>query len=74
MFKLTILSGAAASVVLFLLFAQIAISPLIGWGEVSLEVWWQQPLAVAAAALLAISLLAGIAAAITRSGRRAPRS
>lgn len=70
MFKLTILSGAAASFALFLLIAQVAVSPMLGWGEVSLETWYQQPLAVAAAALFAVSLLSGIAAGITRSGRR----
>ncbi len=66
MFKLTILSGAAASALLFLLIAQIAIAPKLGWGEVSLETWYQQPLAVAAAAFLALSLLSGLVAAFKR--------
>ena len=66
MFKLTILSGAAASFALFLLIAQVAVSPMLGWGEVSLETWYQQPLAVAAAVLLAISLLSGLIAAFKR--------
>jgi hypothetical protein len=66
MFKLSILSGAAASAVLFLLIAQIALAPKLGWGEVSLETWYQQPLAVAFAALLAISLLSGVVAAFKR--------
>ena len=66
MFKLSILSGAAASAVLFLLIAQIAIAPVLSWGEVSLETWYQQPLAVAAAVLLAISLLSGLIAAFKR--------
>ena len=66
LFKLTILSGAAASLALFVLFAAVALMPMLGLGQVSLDPWYQQPLILVAGGLLALSVLSGLASMVRR--------
>ena len=66
LFKLTILSGAAASLALFVLFAAVALMPMLGLGEVALDPWYQQPLILVAGGLLALSVLSGLASMVRR--------
>ena len=66
LFKLTILSGAAASLALFVLFAAVALAPILGLGQVSLDPWYQQPLILVAGGLLALSVLSGLASMVRR--------